>query len=146
MKTKDISGCEHASGVPDVAHARPYLESTVELSSVFDSDANGALEALAAICQRAVRSQTFIRHLWSAVTLHPLMVRDDHLAELARIPHITNLAGFSDFQTAVRRENGVLLEDLLMFWEKAREGVQAAACGEPQAGLQALMALQTKNG
>ena len=142
MKTQDISGHECAPGVSAITHARPDLESTVELSSVFDSDANAALEALAAICQRAVRSHTFIRHLWSAATLRPLMVRDDHLAELARISHITNLAGFSDFQNAVRRENGVLLEDLLMFLEKA----QSVAYLGSRPGLQALMALRAKNG
>jgi hypothetical protein len=70
------------------------------------------------------------------------MIRDDHLAELARIPHITNLAGFSDFQNAVRRENGVLLEDLLMFLEKA----QSVAYLGSRPGLQALMALRAKNG
>lgn len=109
------------------------------------TEADVALELLAAVYRRAARSQTFIQHFWNAAAMRPLMVRDDHLAELARIPHITILAGFSAFQSAVRRENGVLLEDLLIFLEKAREGIRSTACMRSQPGREALMALRAKD-
>ena len=109
------------------------------------SDADVALELLATVYHHAARSQTFIQHFWNAAAMRPLMVRDDHLAELARIPHITILSGFSDFQSAVRRENGVLLEDLRIFLEKAREGIRSTACVRSQPGREALMALRAKD-